>query len=217
MAHPGMRSSAPATSGNVCSGWSASGRAPAARAGERTSSPDAPDRWATHCPERNPPDSAIRPAIASDVVVGDADEDELARPRRVRGIEERHAGEEPRRAVAGGTAARNRDDPVAGAAEEDRHRGPHASRADDRDVHRSEYAKSDRSTGQRIQTIGPSGAGASAGGCSRTRCPSIVANTPSAVSTKTVSSTENVPYGVPDTGPMYRGAVTPSPGAVSSR
>ena len=108
-----------------------------------------------------------------DVVVGNADEDELAGARRVRGIEERHVGEEPRRAVAGGTAARDRDDPMSGAAEEDRHRGPHASRADDRDVHRSEYAKSDRSAGQRIQTIGPSGAGASAGGCSRTRSPPI--------------------------------------------
>ncbi len=162
-------------------------------------------------------DSAISPGNRLDVVVGDADEDEFAGARRVGGIEERHAGEEPRRAVAGGTAAGDRDDPVAGTAQEDRHRGPHASRADDRDVHRSEYAKSDRSTGQRIQTIGPSGAGASAGGCSRTRCPSIVANTPSAVSTKTVSSSENVPYGVPDHRADVPRGSTPSPGAVSRR
>ena len=52
IALPGIRSIAPATSGRVCSGWTASRRPPASRAASRTPRPLAPDRCAIHRPGR---------------------------------------------------------------------------------------------------------------------------------------------------------------------
>ena len=52
--------------------------------------------------------SAICSTIAGIVVVGDPDQHQLAGARRVRGIQERHVGQEPRRTIAGGTATRRR-------------------------------------------------------------------------------------------------------------
>ena len=74
-----------------------------------------------------------------DRVVGNTDHHQFSGARRIRGIQERDVGQEPRRAIAGGTAARHGDDPVPGTTQQHRHRGPNAPRADDRDVHRSEY------------------------------------------------------------------------------
>ena len=147
IAHPGMRSSAAATSGNVCSGWIASGRAPAARAGARTSSPEAPDRCATHCAGHGTlrRRRSARRSRGSRRRERRSSTSSAARAAS-RGIQQRHVGQEPRRAIAGRTSARDGDDPMPGTTQQHRHRGPHASRADDRDVHRSEYANSAGST-----------------------------------------------------------------------
>ena len=99
--------------GEVWSGCTPRRCAPSMRAVERGEGV-APDRWATHGPWATVPAAVNARTVGAHQVVGNPDQHELGVACGLGRVEHRHPGQVPSRALDGGIAAGDGDDPVAG-------------------------------------------------------------------------------------------------------